>query len=103
MNGFLAQAAALAAHAQARRLNTSLGGDEAYWRQHSTFRYVRQLRFTVRNRRLFRSSEVEVATTPPQWMATLSSDARISLISIRTAGALERYIASAFVGDEEDG
>jgi len=71
LNAILAQAAALAAHARAAEIDPSLGGDDAYWAAHSTFQFVRELRFTTRWR--------ELATTVPQWMAKLRSPADVRL------------------------
>ncbi len=82
MNGILAQTVALVTHARARQVDARLGGDEAYWRQHSTFRFVRALRFTTRRGRFFRVAEEEIARTPVGWMNTLPIDVDIGLVSL---------------------
>src|SRR3989442_9105903 len=69
MNGILAQAAALAAHAKASRVDARAGGDAEYWKHHSTFKYVKSVNFGVRRRRLFRTAFETVATEPSEWLA----------------------------------
>src|SRR3989442_14553384 len=64
MNGILAQAAALAAHAKASRVDARAGGDAEYWKHHSTFKYVKSVNFGVRRRRLFRTAFETDATEP---------------------------------------
>lgn len=103
MNGILAQSAALAAHAQARWLDPRLGGDEVYWERHSTFRYVRTLTFKSLKRGLFRESEVEVASSPCEWMATFPVDARVALVCLGASTPVEASAASPFVSSARAG
>ena len=98
MNAIIAQAAALAAHARVRRLDARLGGDESYWQRHSTFQYVRTLRFSARRRRVLWLPDAGVATTVPKWMAALPRDADILFLSRDASTNPAAHLASAFVG-----
>src|SRR5688572_967471 len=98
MNAIIAQAAALAAHARARRIDPKLGGDEDYWTRHSTFQFVRSLRFAVGKRRLFWSSATDIASTPPQWMATLPLNDDVSFVSVRSSITRTGNPASGLLG-----
>ncbi len=102
VNAILAQTAALAAHARAAGVDPHLGGDDAYWSRHSTFQFVRALHFVARRRRLFRSVEEEVATTPAVWMAKLPEKAVIELVSGGTGEgiAVSRGLATFYWSPE---
>jgi hypothetical protein len=71
MKGSLAQAAALAAHAKARAHDLKLG-DDAYWNAHSTFQYVKTVRFLDPLRGV-------VGTTPHAWLETIPRGCLVDL------------------------
>ena len=105
MNGILAQAAALAAHAKASRVDARAGGDAQYWKHHSTFKYVKSVNFGVRRRRLFRTAFETVATEPSEWIARfpdVSADT-VNLVAIPSSGTLAPHIAAAFAGAADHG
>jgi hypothetical protein len=100
MNGIFAQAAALAAHAKASRVDPLLGGDAEYWRRHSTLRFVKLVDFVATRRRLFRSVSETIATEPGEWISRLPSVAPegVNLVSLGSSGDLPEYVAVAFAG-----
>lgn len=103
VNGILAQTAALAALAKVHALDPRLGGDDAYWAAHSTFKYVKAVTFVAVKRGFFRSSQEEIATTPPGWMTALPRGSVIRFFSLGAAGNLPAHVASAFVGGTREG
>jgi hypothetical protein len=103
MNGILAQTAALTAHAKVHALDPQLGGDDAYWAAHSTFKYVKTVTFLAVKRGLLRSSQQEIATTPPGWMTALPRASVIRFFSLGAAGSPAAHVASAFVGGTREG
>lgn len=105
MNGILAQAAALAAHAKASRIDVRAGGDAGYWKRHSTFRFVKSVTFAVRKRRLFRTALETVATEAAEWISLLSAASAdgVNLVSIPGSGAFPGHIAVAFAGAPDHG
>ena len=105
MNGILAQAAALAAHAKASRIDARAGGDAEYWKRHSTFKYVRSVSFVVRRRRLLRSTLATVATEAAGWMSRFSevSADGVNLVPIPLSDDLPPHIAAAFAGAPDHG
>ncbi len=103
MNGILAQTAALAAHAKARTVDARLGGNDTYWAAHSTFKYVKTLKFIGVKRGFFRSNQQEIATTPSGWMAALPPASVITFFSLGATSNLPAHVASAFVGRTREG
>jgi hypothetical protein len=93
MNGILAQTAALAAHAKARRFDSRTAGND-YWTRHSTFKYVKTLRFVAPASTVLPWPAGEEANTPGDWLAALPENSVISLVSLGPKGPSHQDNAS---------
>jgi len=72
----------LVAHARARRIDPTLGGDAAYWNEHSTTKHVKSVRFR-REGVLGGLSPVKLSGMgTPRWMATIPSTADVVAVRL---------------------
>lgn len=102
MHAGLAQLAALAAHAKAASVDARAGGDDHYWRHHSTFAYVASVHFVVRRRAFLRARLEPQTLGVAEWVAAVGVEAD-GLAPVPIRWGLPTHVAAAFAGSLDHG